>query len=285
MNRLTAELHRRNQSRDNQWRVSAHHRRNVTERIMALAGTGGRRLCILGAGNGNDLELPTLAAAFREIHLVDIDGEALARGVARQFSGDAPVHLSSLDVTGVWDSLDALALGSPPSDEGLDELIRAAADPAPLPLGGPFDITVSVGLISQLIDGVVRAVPDTFPRFMELLLGVRTGHLRLLARLTAPGGHGLLITDYVSSATVPQLATMDDGQLGGLAEHLAAKGNFFHGLNPLFLPKLFENDPTLQSLIASVKHCGHWIWDQKSRLYAVMAIEFERSLTNLTATP
>jgi hypothetical protein len=288
MNRLTAEQHRRNRARDDQWQLAENHRRQVTDRIVALTGDGERRLCILGAGNATDLDLPTLVAAFREVHLVDIDGEAIQRGVARQeaklLGARAKIHLhGGVDVTGVWDALAGLSQEAP--DATLAKLVDSAMQAASLPLPGPFDVTVSAGLVSQLIEGVVMSVPARAARFMQLLLGVRAGHLRLLARLAAPRGRGLLITDFVSSETVPELTTMGDDRVGELAERLAAAGNFFHGLNPVFLARLFEQDPVLRPLIARVSNRGHWIWTQRSRRYAVLAIEFERSQQSSPGTP
>lgn len=277
MNRLTAEQCRRNLARDDQWELSSCHRRNVTDRITALAAGRGGRLCVLGAGNSNDLDLPELVGAYKNVHLVDIDGDALARGAARQLATPETVCLhGGIDLTGVWHSLAALPEESVGSGVGLDDLIVRAANPDLTGLPGPFDAVVSVGLISQLIEGVVMAAAETIPRYMELLLSVRSGHLRLLARLTAPGGLGLLITDFVSSATVPELPNTADADLGQLAERLAAAGNFFHGLNPLFLPTLFQQDPLLASLIAATTHRGYWLWHQRNRTYAVLAIEFQR---------
>ena len=37
------------------------------------------RLCILGAGNTNDLDLAALLSTHREVHLVDIDSESLVQ--------------------------------------------------------------------------------------------------------------------------------------------------------------------------------------------------------------
>ncbi|HEV3339898.1 MAG TPA: hypothetical protein VG125_06065 [Pirellulales bacterium] len=280
MNRLIAEQRRRNRTRDDQWQLTESHRRHVTDRIVALAGCGDRRLCVLGAGNANDLDLPALAAAFREVHLVDIDGDALERGVARREASvphvRAKIHLHpGVDVTGVWDALGGLPREA--TDATLAELAERAAQVICLPLPGPFDVAVSAGLVSQLIDGVVMSVPAMSTRFMQLVLSVRSGHLRLLARLVSPRGRGLLITDFVSSETAPELANTPDDRVGELAERLAAAGNFFHGLNPAFLTGLFQQDPVLRPLIARVNDRGHWIWTQRSRRYAVMAIEFERS--------
>ncbi|HWB13124.1 MAG TPA: hypothetical protein VG826_28120 [Pirellulales bacterium] len=302
MNRLTTEQRRRNKSRDDEWQLAENHRSQVTRRILALAGGGEGRLCILGAGNANDLDLRALTAAFREVHLVDVDGEALQRGVARQLpeesgladgnwqggdlrraAGGAKIRLHpAVDVTGIWDTL--AKLETTPADAAPAELLDRAANVGPLLLPGPFDVAVSAGLLSQLIDGVVLSLPPTSASFMQLLLSVRSGHLRLLARLTAPGGHGLLITDFVSAATAPELTSLSDDHVGELADRLAATGNFFHGINPVFLPQLFEQDSMLRSLISRVNHRGHWIWNQRSRRYAVLAIEFERRQSN-SGTP
>ncbi|HQU46173.1 MAG: hypothetical protein B7Z73_18805, partial [Planctomycetia bacterium 21-64-5] len=262
--RFAAEQARRNRARDGHWQASANHRNRVSECLLSLThGTPGR-LCLLGAGNANDLDLPRLLAAYGEVHLVDLDTEALQRGVARQLPDHdrRKLHLhGGTDVTGICDALETLngRLSQPSAD--LEKLIQDAADPLLPSLPGPFDVVASVGIISQLIDAVVRAVPPTAPHFMELLLSVRSGHLRLLARLTAPGGRGLLITDFVSSATVPELATLAEADLAPLAERLAVERNFFHGLNPLVVPSLFAQDAVLRRLIAGTRHRGYWLWD------------------------
>src|SRR4051794_34316785 len=66
------------------WDRYAHHRAQVTAAILALAPPAdapGGRLCLLGAGNGNDLGLEELCPRFAELHLVDIDPGALSRAV------------------------------------------------------------------------------------------------------------------------------------------------------------------------------------------------------------
>src|SRR4051794_33231597 len=67
-----------------QWDGFACHRRKVTGLLVADADRGRTRLCVLGSGNCNDLDLPALLDAHRDVTLVDVDAEALARGVARQ---------------------------------------------------------------------------------------------------------------------------------------------------------------------------------------------------------
>ena len=41
--------------------------------LLRLGGDGSRRLCVLGAGNCNDLDLVRLARSFAQVHLVDLD--------------------------------------------------------------------------------------------------------------------------------------------------------------------------------------------------------------------
>lgn len=271
--RLAAEQARRNRIRDGHWEASAGHRARVMDCILSLAPQPPSRLCVLGAGNSNDLDLLRLLAAYAEVHLVDLDGEALQRGVDRQVPESQRGRLwlhGNVDLTGICDRLDSLD-DPPPSDS--QRLADLAVDPTSDFLPAPFDVVASTGILSQLIDMVVQSVPQSNPAFMPLLLSVRTGHLRLLARLTSPGGCGLVITDFVSSETVPELTTIDETELSAVAERLAAQRNFFHGLNPLVLPTLFDDDPVLRELVASTRHRGYWLWNQKSRIYAVLAIE------------
>src|SRR4051794_41979245 len=71
------------QARDD-WELFTAHRQRLTEAIASLRpGTGGV-LCLLGAGNCNDVDLEALAGAYAEIHLVDIDPAGLDRAPQRQ---------------------------------------------------------------------------------------------------------------------------------------------------------------------------------------------------------
>ena len=71
------------QTRD-AWKRCAAHRRKIHALISAAGCAEGSRLCVLGAGNCNDLDLRSLEREFAEIHLVDLDREAIAAGIARQ---------------------------------------------------------------------------------------------------------------------------------------------------------------------------------------------------------
>ena len=77
------------ESRD-QWDAFSGHREKVSAILGAGADPCPGRLCVLGAGNCNDLDLAALLRAHREVHLVDLDAEALAQGVERQGVADRP---------------------------------------------------------------------------------------------------------------------------------------------------------------------------------------------------
>jgi hypothetical protein len=262
-------------SRD-QWDAFAGHRREVSALLGAVAGPGRTRLCVLGAGNGNDLDLPALLAAHREVHLVDLDAEALARGAARQgVAGHPALRLyGGLDVTGM---LDAIATWSPRTPIGPADLAALAAWPAGrvgLALPGPFDLVGSTCLLSQLIDTAFRALGGRHPRFGAALRAIRAGHLRLLARLAAPGGAAVLITDVVSSETFPPLSSAPESALAGLLPRLAREGNHIQGVHPADLMSALRDDPELGARVSGLESLRPWRWRLHAREYLVWALKY-----------
>src|SRR4051794_31679277 len=76
--------------------------RHRAHQMALVAGWGGERLAVLGAGNCNDLDLTTLASSFRELHLFDIDGQALTEACERQSRRvQRACSLHERDLTGV----------------------------------------------------------------------------------------------------------------------------------------------------------------------------------------
>src|SRR5260370_28026752 len=65
------------------WALYADHRAHFTEGLLSCARQLGGRLCLLGAGQCNDVDLERLAEAFSEIPLVGICSAALAPAVTR----------------------------------------------------------------------------------------------------------------------------------------------------------------------------------------------------------
>ena len=113
-----------------------------------------------------------------------------------------------------------------------------------------------------------------------MLIAIRDGHLKLMEKLIRPGGAGVLITDFVSSDTLPELATIDDAPETVLATARKAidQRNFFTGTNPWAmkdaLAKLISEDPFEPWSIAPP-----WRWQiGEKRSYLVTAINFSKPL-------
>lgn len=276
MNWLVAETVRRNAARRQAWTDYALHRAETTGRILHAARSSGERLCILGAGNCDDLDLAALTGAYGEVHLVDLDADALRRGLARLPEPQrSAIRLhGGIDLTGCWSSLGSRRRGESLADPEIDVVLQSCAAPIRLPLPGPFDAAASTCILSQLIDGAVLALGPTHARLLELVVSLRTNHLQLMAQSLSPGGRGVLITDFVSSDTLPALRQTDVPNWPALLDEITARGNFFHGLNPGSLLAAFGSDAALAAIVADARLTGFWRWQQAKRVYAVVAIEF-----------
>ncbi len=262
-------------SRDG-WDVFGLHRDKVTALLRTVPVVAKLRLCVLGAGNCNDLDLATLLHTFQEIHLVDLDAEALTHGVARQGLENNPAVRThgGLDVTGVFDELAGWSPQTVLRDEDLRACMERPVRMLAATLSGPFDVVASTCLLSQLVLSVVRTVGEAHPRFLEAIQAIRAGHLRLLANLVAPGGTGVLITDVVSSDTFPPLGSVPDASLPQVLAKLIADHNFFHGVNPAVLARFFRTDPVVAPQVTALEMVPPWLWDLGPRVYAVCALTF-----------
>jgi hypothetical protein len=214
--------------------------------------------------------------AHREVDLVDLDPEALARGVARQGVAEHPsLHrFGGVEVTGM---LDAIATWSPRTPIRPAELSALAEWPARrvgLTLPGPFDLVASTCLLRPLIGNAFHAVGEGHPQFSELVQAIRVGHLCLLTQLAASGGAAILITDLVSSDTFPTLESLPESSLPGLLPRLARERNFFHGVNPADLASLFRRDPVLDATVTGLESIPPWRWNLHSRVYLVWAMKY-----------
>ena len=156
---VLAEQERRNLATRGHWQLFADHRRRVTD-LLQTSGHPTKKpatLCVLGAGNCNDLDLLQLLTYFGRIHLVDWDAPALEAGLARQdLAGDSRLVLhGGVDLSGIAMAT-SLWSANQPSDQEIEQAMRLA-DSAPLPeIGEAVDVCASVCLVSQLIEGVVR---------------------------------------------------------------------------------------------------------------------------------
>ncbi len=275
-NKLRSHQAASNRSSQDQWEGFAGHR----DRVSALLGAGGSggstRLCVLGAGNANDLDLPALLKAHREIHLVDLDSEALARGVERQGLTDHPgLHCQGgIDVTAMFDNIATWTPGQPIEPEALAALADWPSDRVGIALPGPFDLVASTCLLTQLIHSVYQVIGENQSSFKVVVRALRVGHLRLLARLTAPGGAATLITDVVSSDIFPPLTAWPDAELAGLLPRLAVDRNHIQGVHPSALLAALRDDPVLKAQVSGLETFQPWRWKLHAREFLVWGIRY-----------
>ncbi|MCG8649359.1 MAG: hypothetical protein MI861_05980 [Pirellulales bacterium] len=240
---------------------------------MELIGRTGSQdsLCLLGAGNANDVDLQQLVAQFGRIDLIDLDDAALQRAVDTLPAEVRPSVdcLGGVDLTGIFDSI--AAWSSEVTEEAIGQaILRAAA--APPPVSKAYDVVCSACLLSQLVDSVVMALPTHHPGFAELAMTVRNRHLQQLLELTRVGGRGILVVDFVSSLTAPQITEVDSSALNALARHCLANRNFFTGCNPLAIQAYLQSETLAQHVGVS----SPWRWNIGGKQFLVCAITFDR---------
>ncbi|WP_146532375.1 hypothetical protein [Rubripirellula reticaptiva] len=280
MNSSAATVHfDRNRQSRNDWDSFADHRASVTGLIQAVgrrrdanAKSDDESLVVLGVGNGNDLDLPSLISRYRSTTLVDLDVEAIEYCRSRLPADVSAVvdTASPVDLSGVLGRLPACDENA--SKSKWDTWLQQARNPDPgsVPMG---DVVVSTCLISQLLDTVICGLPPDHPQLADAMLAVRDGHLNLLSRLTKPGGTAILITDMVSSDTLPQLDRVSRFKLPKLVRAAVESQNFFTGLNPAVL--MHKLSPPENDRAASTAIHGPWRWRLGPRLFAVIAITTE----------
>jgi hypothetical protein len=143
---------------------------------------------------------------------------------------------------------------------------------------GPNIQLLTHPLVTQLISLPVEALGEAHPQLTPLILAVRTGHIRLMVRLLRPGGHGVLVTDVVSSDTAPALVNASDAELPRLLGEAITTRNFFTGVNPASLAAAIRADPWLAATVTELSLSGPWRWRVAlSRVYLVVALTFRRA--------
>jgi hypothetical protein len=263
------------------WERYRSHREQVTAAILALSPNPGGRLCLLGAGNANDLELDRLAAHFDEVHLVDIDPGALARASGRQapavrerLRSHAPVDLS-----GLYRRLDHTAESPQRKLPPIEELVTAgtAAVVGQLPSG--FDVVASCCVLSQMSWALQRLLKPggadaALPVLEQALVRV---HLRTLLGLIRPSGAALLVADLVSTEVYPLDELPADEDLGALVDELAAGHVAYAVCNPHLIRQILRKDATLATTCAPPAQGQAWLWEgPKQATYLVYPLVLKR---------
>jgi hypothetical protein len=208
--------------------------------------------------------------------LVDLDEAALVRAIGRLTPQQAArvEPRGGLDFTGLIATLESWRIGSQPSREAVTEAIAQARATLPPELG-TFDVVVSTCVLTQLIDSVCMALPADHPLRNELILTVRNRHLDIIVEWLQPGGVGVLVTDFVSSESAPELARIEESLLLQAASQWIAKGNFFTGANPWAIRDFYRNSRH-SPLFKDVRVTEPWRWDIGAKQFAVAAVIVRR---------
>lgn len=277
MNKLFEGEYQFNLASRPNWESGASHRVTLTKYLTGLAGNRQGRLCLLGAGNCNDLDLQRLLQVYSEVHLVDLDESALEYGVQSQKVSDNPrLFLHVREITGAGQALSAYEADSVLPETDLSELIQHYSEPAELDLPGPFDVVCSTCVLSQLILQAVNAVGDTHPQFEQLMIAIRSQHFQTIVGLIDERGAGLVVSDFVSSESAADLKDVPDFQFTQYLSQLLSSRNFFHGVHPGLLFSQLKGNTSLAALVQDVEMLPPWRWDLGARQYAVAAIRFHR---------
>jgi hypothetical protein len=235
------------------------------------------RLAVLGAGNLNDIDLQPLLQSYVSIDLFDLDGAAMRAGLQRQaLVADSRVMVHEVEITGLADLLIQCRPQTTLNDPVLQQCFARTETVDLLRVAEPFDVTTSICLVTQLIDGVVQTLGERHEQGNALSLAIRDQHLDQLCRLTRPGGRIVFITDVISSTTYPNLAQATPRQLPSLVAGLIQHGNFFTGTNPFAIRAKLQTDPRYQGQIGDVRLFNPWLWNLGPRYYAVCAMVMER---------
>ena len=259
------------------WSVYQGHRERLTR--LLLAAQRGAGLCVLGAGNGTDLDLPALMGAFGEVHLVDIDAEAVGRARARLPAQlrDRVVAHAPVDLAGCLDRLDEWGDGLP-GPEALDAFTRSVPEAIARRLGRHFDVVLSSCLLSQLCHPFQNALALPGPEWHRLFSAITRLHLGTLVSLTRPGGTGVIACDVLSHAG-PALADLclrlaRPALEAALIERIGSRA-LAPDPDPQALVAALGSDP-LAASVACTWVTDPWLWDLGTTVQLVYGVLFRR---------
>jgi hypothetical protein len=238
----------------------------------------GQRLCVLGAGNCYDLDLPALSQAFAEVHLVDLDRAALERAwqaepesVRARLVLHGPLDLSGLHaVLEDWKAMRVTPQALMTAPAATSKRIASA-------LPGPFDVVVSACLLSQLQLALCGVLGDRHQLFEAVRQIQNLIHLRSVARLLAPGGRALIVSDVVSDLSYPLGALPQGADLIALTGELVRAGNVIYAVNPELISETAQLDPYLAHSVEVLPLRRAWLWQNgPQRSFLVYALPLRR---------
>lgn len=239
----------------------------------------GGELCVFSAGNADELDLERLAARFREIHLVDLDGEALLRARDRQ---EAPVRSKlvlheSVDASGLLEHLDAWGDCFPERGE-LARVATEAAQSIVHGLGLTFPAVASACVLNRLALPFERAWFTSRNHWAALLGTIRAIHLATLAGAARPGGRCALAVEVASSRETPALAEQRDRAPDELEEFILSaldSGGLLLRPDPQALIGQLAS-PGMRALVSEPRSSEPWLRRKGAEIELVYGVIFDR---------
>jgi hypothetical protein len=237
------------------------HREQTTRLALESAKPGVSTLCVLGAGNCLDLDLPRLCERFSEVHLVDIDQAALETAFARQ-PPEAQARLvlhGPTDLSGLFDKLERWKRLETTESELLEHHLGTAQSLATKL--GSYDVVLSASCITQMQLSVLLALGDTHQLFDATRHVLAATHLHTLHALTKPGGRALLVTDVLSSTRYAPLTSLPpETNLLKLLTELMAAEQMIYIARPGLFHLLQREDPRLRATSTLSPPLAAWLW-------------------------
>lgn len=238
------------------------HRAHVM-RLLASVG-GAPSIGIFGAGNCTDLDTERLAADFLEVHLIDVDPEALERG-RESFppaTRDRVVTHSGIDLSGFEDRIDEWGDRFPDGAE-LGSAALASIHSILKQIGRTFHVVLSDCILSQLPIAYRRAWVTSRTNWSRLFTAITAVHLGSLVGSIERGGRGAIACDALGSKTAPELRERLEAS-GAELQHFVKdgleQGKFVLDPDPGSLLGGLAV-PGLRELVASAEITEPWLWD------------------------
>lgn len=257
-----------------------HHRQHLTQQLLRHGGSE-RSLCILGAGNCNDVELDALLQHYRELHLVDLDRVALEHALDRvPESGRQRVHAHApVDLSGMLPVLDRWQRFQL-TPEDLIRHPETTAQALRKRLGADFDVVASACLITQMQLAVLQTLGESHRLFQAIRHTLSVTHLRTLAALTRPGGRVILASDLVANdhLALPDDASSTDAELKAVFDEAVRQGAAMHVAHPAVIGAMLRDDPILARELRPEPIRDVWLWQQgPARRFLVYAQHFAKT--------
>jgi len=246
-----------NSSTARQWAMYSSHRKQI-EKLITPASPGGR-ICVLGAGNCNDLDLSWLTQVYSQTHLIDLDADSLASAVERQRpSKTGSICLwAPFDLSGIGDVLRNWRQALP-NDDQIERCIRQIQHHTKkYPWDKErFDVVLSPCVLSQILISARQSLGATHRLYPKLRDALLADHLKMAYRLMKPTGRAVIVIDLASTEDFGSTTGIEEDQLPDLMRSVIARKKCFNALTPAALAQAARE----HLKVTSPTFTAPWFW-------------------------